>query len=115
MLEPGITRKEKTVIQDDGTAPVCGIHQNQMLVCRFQYQDAVPGVFRFDCGFAGNLAAHGFSEQVAHSLNTGGGIYVSQHPLHGSGLDGHISLAQVADHLTLTHIHFTAEIGHCSR
>ena len=82
-----------------------------MLIGRLQDQGAVPGIFRFDGALTGDAAPKGFAEQVAHPLDAGGGVDVAHRPLHGSGLEGDICLAQVTDDLALAHIHGVAVIG----
>ena len=82
-----------------------------MLVGGLQDQGAVPGIFRFDGALTGDAAPEGLAEQVAHPLDAGSGVDVAHRPLHGSGLEGDICLAQVTDDLALAHIHGVAVIG----
>ena len=80
-----------------------------MLVRRFQHQCTAAGVFGFDRALAGNLPAEGFPDQVSHAFDAGGGENIAGHPLHCPCLTGNTGFGDVADQLTLPHIHLIAE------
>ena len=82
-----------------------------MPVGGLQYQDPVSCIFRLDGGFSAGLSPYSFSKEIPHALDPGGGVHVSQHPLHGSRLDRDRRLAQITDQLTLFHIHLGAVKG----
>ena len=111
MLELGVAGQEKPIIQHHGAIPAAGIHENQMPVGGLQHQNAAAGIFRLNSRLASNLASYRFSQQITDSLDTSGGIDISQHPLHGASLSRDICLGKIADHLPLAYIHLGAVIG----
>ena len=82
-----------------------------MLVGRLQHQHTVTGVLRLDSGLASHAAPEGLAEQIAHALETSGGVDIANRPLHGAGLEGDLSLAEIAEDLAAADIHLRAEVG----
>ena len=111
MLEAGIARQEQAVVEHDGIAPIGYVERDDVAVGGLEHQKARALVFGLDCRFAGNRTAQGLAEQVAHTLNAGGAGHVAYHPLHGAGLNGDGCLAQIADNLAATHVHFAGEVS----
>ena len=111
MLEAGVAGQKQAVVQHHGAAPVGSIHEDEVAVGGLQHQQAVAGVFRFDGRFTGGLAPDCLAEEIAHTLDAGGGVHIAQHPLHGAGLDGDLSLAQIAYQLALSDVHLGTIIG----
>ena len=112
VLELRLAGQEQTVVQHHAAVPLGGVQQDQMPVGGLQHQGAVAGVFRLDGSLVGDGGPQSLAEEIAHALDAGGGVDVARHPVHGTGLGGHVALAQVADHLTLADVHLVAVVGH---
>src|SRR5699024_5084239 len=111
MPEIGVTGQEHTVIQDHRAIPVIHIQKDNMLISRLQYHNPVPCILRLNGRFSCHLSSYSFSQQIADSFDPRGGLNISYHPLHSSGLNRHIRLAEIAHNLALPYIHSITEIS----
>ena len=115
MLQAGLTGQKQAVVQHDAPTPVGNVHQNKVLIGWLQHQQSVAGVLRLNCRLTTGLAAHRLPQEVPYALNAGGGVHVAQHPLHGTRLNGHMGLVQMAYQLALFDVHLCAEVGRYCR
>ena len=111
MLQLGFAGQEEAVIQNDGTAPVSGVDQKDVLISRLKDQRAVAGILGLDGRFAGDTAAQSLAEQISDTLDAGSRIHITHSPLHGASLQSDVGLGHIADDLTLTYSHLIAVVS----
>ena len=112
VADVGRAGHEQAVVDHHGPAHVClRAHEQDVAVGGLADDGAGAHVLRLDCRLAGNRAADGLAEEVAHALDARRCLDAACGPLHGAGLQRHAHAAvELADELTPAHAHLSGKV-----